>query len=72
MFRRFIRECRGNVAVAFAFSLVPIIGLAGGAVDMTRWNDAGQVLQSAADAGALGAARLRRRARSIASRWPSR
>ena len=34
--RRFDKDQRGNVAVLFAFSMVPLIGLLGGAVDVTR------------------------------------
>ena len=33
---RFVKDQRGNVAILFAFSAVPLIGMLGGAVDVTR------------------------------------
>ena len=59
LLRRFAIEPRGNIAVTFAFSLVPLVGLAGGVVDVARWHDVGNVLQNATDAAALSAAAYR-------------
>lgn len=51
--RAFPRAEHGNVAIMFAFALVPIIGLVGAAVDYSRANSARSALQSALDATAL-------------------
>ncbi|MBN8966852.1 MAG: VWA domain-containing protein [Rhizobiales bacterium] len=50
---RFRNDERGNIAVIFAFSLLPILGLVGAAVDYTRLNTARTQLQSALDSAAL-------------------
>lgn len=50
---RFRDDQRGNIAVIFAFSLLPILGLVGAAVDYTRLNTARTQLQSALDSAAL-------------------
>jgi Flp pilus assembly protein TadG len=51
--RRFIRADRGNIAVTFAYALVPILGFIGAAVDYTRANSARSSMQAALDSTAL-------------------
>lgn len=50
---RFRADRRGNVAVIFAISLLPILGLIGAAVDYTRANSARTALQTALDTTSL-------------------
>ncbi|HWW46613.1 MAG TPA: TadE/TadG family type IV pilus assembly protein [Xanthobacteraceae bacterium] len=50
---RLLRAEHGNVAVMFAFALVPILGLVGAAIDYTRANSARTAMQAALDATAL-------------------
>ena len=47
---------RGNVAILFALSLLPMIGMIGLGIDLARSMTVKTVLQGAADAGALAAA----------------
>jgi len=54
---RFVKDQRGNVAILFAFSAVPLIGLLGGAVDVTRHQRYKVDIQNAMDAGAVALAR---------------
>ena len=54
--RSFIKDKGGNFAIIFGLSLVPLMGLAGAAVDYSRILKAEDRLQSAADAAALAAA----------------
>lgn len=56
MFGRFFRERKGNVAVITALALVPLIGMAGAAVDYSRSVTSRDSLQAATDAAALAAA----------------
>jgi Flp pilus assembly protein TadG len=51
--RRFIKADRGNIAVTFAYALVPILGFIGAAVDYTRANSARSSMQAALDSTAL-------------------
>jgi len=51
--RRAASDKRGNVAVIFAFVLIPLLGLVGAAVDYTRANAARTALQTALDSTAL-------------------
>jgi Flp pilus assembly protein TadG len=51
--RRFIKADQGNIAVTFAFALVPILGFIGAAVDYTRANSARSSMQAALDSTAL-------------------
>ncbi|MGP1274005.1 MAG: TadE/TadG family type IV pilus assembly protein [Caulobacterales bacterium] len=53
---RFFRDRSGNVAVIFALSLVPVMGLAGVAVDTAQLINVRTSLQAEADATALNAA----------------
>lgn len=53
IFARFMADKRGNIAVIFAISILPILGLIGAAVDYTRANSARTALQSALDTTAL-------------------
>ncbi|MCB1428037.1 MAG: hypothetical protein KDJ66_02775 [Nitratireductor sp.] len=52
----FLADKRGNFAIIFGLSLVPLMGLAGAALDYSRILKAENRLQSAADAAALAAA----------------
>jgi Mg-chelatase subunit ChlD len=54
---RFDRDQRGNVAVLFAFSMVPLIGLLGGSVDVTRHQRYKVELLNAMDAAAIALVR---------------
>ena len=53
----FLRREDGNVAMIFAFTVIPIMGLMGFAVDYTRASDARTQLQTALDSVALAAAK---------------
>ncbi|MGD0023349.1 MAG: pilus assembly protein TadG-related protein [Xanthobacteraceae bacterium] len=53
--RRFFRDRRGNVAIIFALSLIPIIFLTGMALDFTAAAQKRMILNAAADAAALAA-----------------
>jgi Flp pilus assembly protein TadG len=48
---------RGNAAIVFALSLIPLIGITGAAIDYTRGNSAKTDMQAALDATALMLAR---------------
>lgn len=50
---RFIRARRGNVAITFAFSLIPLLALVGAAVDYSRANAVRTSLQLAVNSTAL-------------------
>jgi Flp pilus assembly protein TadG len=50
---RFRRARRGNVAITFALATVPIIGLAGAAIDYSRANAVYAAMQTALDSTAL-------------------
>lgn len=54
---RFARDQRGNVAVLFAFSAIPLVGLLGGAVDVTRHQRYKAELANAMDAAAIALVR---------------
>ncbi len=54
--RHFLVDQRGNFAIIFAICLLPIMALAGAAVDYSRIRAVESRLQDAADAGALAAA----------------
>jgi Flp pilus assembly protein TadG len=51
--RAFSAARRGNVAITFALTLIPIVGAAGAAIDFSRANAAKADLQGALDAAAL-------------------
>jgi Flp pilus assembly protein TadG len=51
--RSFAGEQRGNVMITFALALVPIIGLAGAAIDYSRGSSTKAAMQSAVDSAAL-------------------
>ncbi len=53
LFRRFKRDNRGNIAVVFALTTLPIIGFVGTAVDFSSANAAKVRLQAALDSTAL-------------------
>ena len=54
LIRRFRRDSRGNIAVIFALSLVPVISCIGCAVDYSRATQLRSKLQSAIDAASVG------------------
>ena len=51
--RGFGDDQRGHVVITFALTIVPILGLVGGAVDYTRANNARTAMQSALDSTSL-------------------
>jgi Flp pilus assembly protein TadG len=51
--RRFARANGGNIAVIFAFALLPILAFIGAAIDYSRANKAHASMQAAADSAAL-------------------
>ncbi|WP_158291570.1 Tad domain-containing protein [Marinicauda algicola] len=53
---RFLLERAGNVSVAFALALVPLVSAVGGAVDFAAMHDLKTRMQSAVDGAALDAA----------------
>src|SRR4051812_337745 len=53
MWSRFIADQRGGVAPIFALALVPMIGLAGAAIDYSRAGAARTAMQATLDATAL-------------------
>ncbi|MEZ5839082.1 MAG: pilus assembly protein [Hyphomicrobiales bacterium] len=53
--QRFRRDDRGAVAIVFALTLIPVLGIAGVAIDYSRAELARNHLQDAADAAALAA-----------------
>jgi Flp pilus assembly protein TadG len=55
---RFVRETSGNVAMSFALAILPMVGLAGAALDYSQASAAREQLQAAVDAAALRAARM--------------
>src|SRR5687767_7980815 len=59
LLRRLCRDNSGNVASAFALSVLPVIGLAGAAVDYSRATKVQSNLQLMTDAAALKAAAAR-------------
>ncbi len=56
MLQRFRNADQGNIGMVFALSLLPVVGMAGGALDYTRATTTRQKLQAATDMAALGAA----------------
>jgi len=57
LFRRFLRDRRGNVSPIMALMLVPIIGSFGFAAEASRWFVAQRGAQNAADAAVIAAVR---------------
>jgi hypothetical protein len=53
---RFRRDSGGNFAIIFALALVPVMGIAGMAMDYSRMAAASEKLQTATDAAAIAAA----------------
>ena len=51
--KRFLSSDDGNIAVIFAFAILPILGFLGAAVDYTRLSDARTAMQAALDSTAL-------------------
>src|SRR5918993_3749581 len=59
LLQKFRHDSSGNVAAAFAFSVLPLVGLAGAAVDYSRATKVQSNLQQITDAAALKAAAAR-------------
>jgi len=57
---RYGREEEGVVAILFALALIPLVGLAAGAVDFSRLNTMKSGVQHAADAAAIAGAKAAR------------
>ncbi|MBV8568527.1 MAG: pilus assembly protein [Methylobacteriaceae bacterium] len=55
LFQRFTEDRKGNVAMIFGLSLIPMLGLVGAAVDYSRAAQVRAQLNSTADAAALAA-----------------
>ncbi|HHI82656.1 MAG TPA: pilus assembly protein, partial [Rhizobiales bacterium] len=55
MASRLLRSQAGNVGVIFALAAIPVLGLAGGAVDLSVANNARSALQNVCDSAALAA-----------------
>ncbi|MDH6260022.1 pilus assembly protein [Bradyrhizobium sp. BR13661] len=55
LIRRFVRDTRGNIAVIFAISCVPLITAVGCTIDYSRATQTRTKLQAAADAASVGA-----------------
>ena len=55
--RNYARDQRGNVAVIFAFSAIPLIGLLGGAADLARYTRHKQAILNAMDSAAIALVR---------------
>ncbi|MGL4729854.1 MAG: TadE/TadG family type IV pilus assembly protein, partial [Bosea sp. (in: a-proteobacteria)] len=55
--KRFANEQRGSVAIMFALTLMPVLGMAGAAMDYTSASGARAQMAQASDAAALAAAR---------------
>ena len=64
--RQFIRDLKGNVAILFALCLIPIVFLAGMALDFTSAVQKRARLNAAADAAALAAVTPKMASQSIA------
>lgn len=52
---RLVADCKGNTAILFALTLIPMLGAVGVALDYSRANSLRGKLQAAADAAALAA-----------------
>ena len=53
LFGDFLRNRRGNIAVAFGLSILPVMTSVGAAVDYARLSDARERMQNALDAAVL-------------------
>ena len=58
LLRRFLADRKGNIAILFAFALVPIIGAMGAAVDYSMASAQRVTMQAAVDATALALAKI--------------
>jgi Flp pilus assembly protein TadG len=56
MFKNYLRNACGNVAIMFSLAAVPLLLAAGAGIDLLRANNANTVLQAATDAAALAGA----------------
>ena len=56
--RRFLSNCKGNVAVLFAFAIVPVIGGMGAAIDYSMANSYRTDMQKALDSTALALSKI--------------
>jgi Putative Flp pilus-assembly TadE/G-like len=57
LFRRFGVDCKGNVALIVGLASIPLVGIAGAAVDYSAANSAKTEMQTAADSSALAVAK---------------
>jgi Flp pilus assembly protein TadG len=55
--KRFASEQRGSVAIIFALAMVPVLGMAGAAIDYGAASSARAQMAQASDAAALAAAK---------------
>lgn len=53
--RRFLQDTRGNTGVAFAIAAIPVLAMAGAAIDYSQASSARQRLQNLADQAAINA-----------------
>lgn len=58
MFKRFLKDTRGNIAMMFGILAIPLIATTGAAVDYSRAYEQRMIVQDALDAAALAANRL--------------
>lgn len=58
LLQRFFKSSAGNTSIIAAFSILPMIAILGGAVDLIRYADARAEIQGALDSGILAAATL--------------
>jgi Flp pilus assembly protein TadG len=59
IFSRFARSARGNVAIMFALTMVPVVGAVGAAIDYSRVVDVRRELADALDGGVLAVSKAR-------------
>ncbi|MDQ2083973.1 pilus assembly protein TadG-related protein [Xanthobacteraceae bacterium Astr-EGSB] len=65
--KRFLGDERGNIVILFSLALIPLLLLAGGAVDYSRASSAKAKFNAAADAAALSAVNLSMTGKSAGS-----
>lgn len=58
MFSRFLKNTRGNVAIITALTIIPLLGILGGGVDVVRATTLAAQLRASIDSAALAAANL--------------
>lgn len=58
MFSRFLRNRRGNIAIITALTIIPLLGILGGGIDVVRSTTMSSQLRASIDSAALAAANL--------------